>query len=159
VGLNFAMHIGEVCEIKWDEIDLEKGTYCSIRAKTEAHRIPRAATLWPETIAALKAMPKKGPYVFTSHYGTKYNRNKRVNTFGEFRTAAGMPHITFDSIRDAAYTAACRLCSDERWARLLAGHRSPGLQDSYVLRNPEMVRPACDAVFQAYGPFPSPTAK
>jgi integrase len=152
------MHIGEVCEVKWEEIDMQKGTYCTIRAKTEAHRIPRAATLWPETLAALEAMPRKGasPYVFTSAIGMKYNRNKRVNTFKEFRDAAKLPHITFDSLRDGAFTAACRLCSDERWARVLAGHRSPGLQDSYVLRSPEIVRPACDAVYREYGPFPTP---
>ena len=162
VGLNLCLHIGEVCELTWDEFDFNggtTGTYCCIRAKTEEHRIPRAATLWPETIEVLrelKAGPRKGPYVFTSHYGTFYNRNKRVNSFKEFRDAAGLPYITFDSIRDGAYTAACQLCPDERWARLLAGHKSPGLQDSYVLRNPEIVRPACEAVYKAYGPFPVP---
>ena len=155
VGLNLAMHIGEVCELRWNEIDLEKKTYCSIRGKTEAHRIPRAATLWPETVAALKALPRKPEYVFTSHYGTKYNRNKRVNSFAEFRDAAKLPHITFDTLRDGAYTAAVRNC-EEKLARLLAGHRSPGLQDSYVLRNPAIVKPACDAVRRIYGPFPRP---
>lgn len=149
VGLNFAMHIGEVCEIKWAEIDLKKGTYASIRGKTEAHRIPRAAVLWPETIKAIKAIPRKGEYLFTSQHGTKYNRNKRVNSFAEFRNAAKLPHITFDCLRDGAYTAAVR-GTEEKWARLLAGHRSPGLQDSYVLRDPAIVKPACDAVHRAY---------
>ncbi len=47
VGLNFAMHLGEVCGLKWEEINLNRGTYVSIRAKTEEHRIPRAATPRP----------------------------------------------------------------------------------------------------------------
>jgi hypothetical protein len=58
-------------------------------------------------------------------------------------------------IRDGAYTAACQAPGvEEKWARLLAGHRSHGLQDSYVMRNPAIVRPACEAVYAAYGPFP-----
>lgn len=156
-GLNLCLHIGEVCELKWEEFDLKTGTYAAIRGKTEEHRIPRAATLWPETLDALielKHNAKQSPYVFVSRYGTKFHRNNRVNAFKEFRDLAGRPYVTFDSIRDGAYTAACQLCPDERWARLLAGHRSPGLQDSYVLRNPKIVAPACDAVYKAYGPFP-----
>ena len=159
LGLNLCMHIGEVCELKWDELDLKAGTYCSIRTKTEAHRIPRAATLWPETLEALKAVRHKSAYVFTSQHGTKYGRSRRCNTFADFRKAAGVDnHVTFDCLRDGAYTAAMHGAPDERWARLLAGHRAPGLQDSYVLRNPEIVRPACDAVYKTYGPFPAPAA-
>lgn len=160
LGLNLCMHIGEVCELTWDELNLDAGTYCSIRKKTEAHRIPRAATLWPETLEALAVVRHKSPYVFTSQHGTKYGRSRRCNTFADFRKAAGVgDDVTFDCLRDGAYTAAMHGAPDERWARLLAGHRSPGLQDSYVLRNPEIVRPACDAVYKVYGPFPAPSVK
>jgi len=162
VGLNLCLHIGEVRDLKWEEFDLDGGTYVSIRGKTEEHRIPRAATLWPETIKALrelKAHAKQSPYVFVSRYGTRFGRTACMDRFQKFRDDAELPHITFDSIRDGAYTAACQLCPDERWARLLAGHRSPGLQDSYVLRNPKIVAPACDAVYKAFGPFPAPATK
>jgi integrase len=152
-GLNCCLHIDEVCGLKWDELDLIAGTYKTIRNKTRRQRIPRAATLWPETITTLKAIPRKGPYVFTSGHGTRFNKNGRVKNFADLRTGAGLSaEITFDCIRDGAYTAACN-GAEERLARILAGHRSPGLQDNYVLRNPEIVRPACDAVYKAYGPF------
>ena len=156
LGLNLCMHMDEVCELKWSEFDLAAATYTSIRGKTAERRIPRAATLWPETVKALKAVPRRGesPYVFVSSHGTRYNRNTRGNDFAELRDAAGLPAVTFDSLRDGAYTAACQAPGvDDKWARLLAGHKAPGLQDSYVLRNPKIVRPACDAVYTAYGPF------
>jgi len=153
-GLNLCMHMDEVCKIKWTELDLEKGTYAAIRGKTAEQRIPRAATLWPETIAAIKALPRKGPvYVFTSKYGTKYNRNTRGNDFGELREAAGVPAtVKWDDLRDGAFTAACQGATEQA-ARVLAGHKAPGLTDNYVLRNPQYAAPACDAVYRVYGPF------
>lgn len=152
-GLNFCMHLDEVLDLKWDEIDLKKHTYAAIRRKTEDQRIPRAATLWKETVKALKATPRRGasPYVFTSSHGTRFNRNTKGNDFTELRNAAGLPYVTFDHLRDGAYTAACQADGvDDKWARLLAGHKSPGLQDNYVLRHPAIVKPACDAVYQHY---------
>jgi integrase len=157
VGLNCCMHLNEICEIKWTELDLDKAVYRAIRGKTAEQRIPRAATLWPETVAAIKALPRKGPvYLFTSMFGTRYNRNTRGNDFAELRTNAGLPaDVKWDDLRDAAYTAAAQGTTDERLARVLAGHKANGLQDHYVLRNAEMVRPACEAVYKAYGPFPA----
>lgn len=154
LGLNLCMHLGAVCKLQWAEFDLDRGTYAAIRGKTKDKRIPQAATLWPETIEALKGIARRGqsPYVFVSNHGKDYNRNTRGNDFAELRDAAGLPkELTFDWIRDGAYTAAVRdPAVEERFARVLAGHRSHGLQDNYVLRNPEIVRPACEAVHRAY---------
>lgn len=154
-GLNCCMHMEEVCGLRWDELDLERGTYAAIRGKTRRKRIPRAATLWPETVAALKLIPRRGQYVFISTHGTRYNKNTRVNDFRELRIKAGLPdEVTFDTLRDGSYTAAINAPDvEERFARVLAGHTSPGLQDSYVLRNPQCTRSACDAVHRHYGPF------
>lgn len=149
LGMNLCLHIEEVCALKWSEFDLSAGTYSTIRNKTRRARIPRAAVLWPETTSALKALPRKGEYVFVSTHGTRYNKNTRVNDFRELADAANLPEVTFDCLRDGAYTAACQ-GTEEKWARVLAGHRSHGLQDNYVLRNPEIVRPACEAVYRAY---------
>lgn len=157
LGLNLAMYVEELCDLKWASFNLERGTYAAIREKTKRDRIPRAAVLWPETIAALKALPRKGPYVFTSSHGTRYNKNTRINDFAELRTAAGLPDtLKFSHLRDGAYTAACQGTTDERLARVLAGHKAAGLQDNYVLRSPEIVRPACEAVYKVYGPFATP---
>jgi integrase len=151
---NCCMHLDEVCSIKWTEIDLAKKTYAAIRGKTADQRIPRAAVLWNETAEALKALPRRGEYVFTSTHGTRYNRNSLGNDFAELRVKAGVPDtVKFDHIRDGSYTAACQGTTDERQARVLAGHKAEGLQDRYVLRNPEITAVACQAVYKAYGPF------
>lgn len=156
VGLNCCLHMEEVCDLRWADLDLDKGTYACIRNKTRRQRIPRAATLWPETRAALQALPRRGdcPFVFVSTHGTRFNKNTRINDFKDLRTKAKVPdEVTFDSLRDAAYSAAAHGTTDERIARVLAGHKAAGLQDNYVLRNPEIARPACDAVYQTFGPF------
>ena len=158
VGLNSALHLEEVCALEWAHLDLTAGTYATIRNKTKADRIPRAAVLWPETVAALLALPcRNSPYVFVSPHGTRYNRSSRGNKFASLRERAEVAEtVTYDWIKDGAYTAAINdPAVEERFARVLAGHKSPGLQDNYVLRNPTCVKPACDAVYRAYGPFPS----
>jgi integrase len=153
-GLNLCMTFEDVCGLKWKDFDMEAGTYAAYRIKTRKKKIPRAGTLWPETLDVLKRIERKGPYVFTSSHGTRFSRNSRVNDFAELRDKAELPHVTFSMLRDGAYTAAIKAKGvEEKFARVLAGHRSPGLQDHYVLRNPEIAKPACDAVYRAFGPF------
>lgn len=151
LGLNLCMSIEEVCGLQWENFDLEKGTFAAIREKTRRDRIPRAAVLWPETIEVLSKLSRKGPHVFTSKHGNRFNRNTRVNDFAEFRNNANLPDaITFGTLRDGAYSIACQMATDERWARVLAGHRAAGLQDNYVLRNPDVTRQPCEAVWKHY---------
>jgi hypothetical protein len=77
-----------------------------------------------------------------------------VNDFREFRSNAELPDsVTFDTLRDGAYTAASHGTKDARLASILAGHAC-GMSDHYVLRNPAIVREACDAVYKVYSPFP-----
>lgn len=150
LGLNLCMTLGELVKLKWDSFDFSASTFATIRNKTQDSRIPRAAVLWDESMAALEQIKRKGPYVFTSSHGTRFNRNTLVNHFRRFATKAGLPHITFSHIRDGAYTAAMRAAGCEKVGRVLAGHSAEGYEDHYVLRDPECVRPACDAVYLAY---------
>lgn len=112
---------------------------------------PRAAMLWPETIKALKALPRKGPYVFTSPHGTRYQSSRaRANAFDDLRTRAGVPKdVCFSMLRDGAYTAASNGTKDARLAKVLAGHSS-GMDDKYVLRNPDCTASVCQAVHDVY---------
>lgn len=88
---------------------------------------------------------------FVSAHGTRYPASGQWKTWNKLRIAAGCPNAQMDDIRDAAYTAACRAKGvDEKYARLLAGHRSHGLTDAYVQRNPFDVKPASDAVYAAF---------
>ncbi|HZZ41647.1 MAG TPA: hypothetical protein VFE58_01805 [Tepidisphaeraceae bacterium] len=151
MGLNAALYMEDLCDLRWASLDLEKGTFISRRKKRG--RCLRVATLWPETIEALNALPRRAqsPYVFTSTHGTRYNKNTKINDFKDFREKAGVPDVKWSHIRDGAYSSACNAPGvDEKFARLLDGHKAQGLQDKYVLRNPQIVKPACDAVYRAY---------
>ena len=66
LGLNLCMTVEDLCELRWPDFDMAKGTYAALRVKTRRARIPRAGVLWPETMAALQALPRKSEYVFTS---------------------------------------------------------------------------------------------
>jgi integrase len=81
LGLNAALYMEDVCDLQWDALDLDAGTLVSRRKKTG--KCMRVATLWPETVAALRAIPRRGqsPYVFTSPHGTRYNKNTKINDF------------------------------------------------------------------------------
>jgi hypothetical protein len=147
LALNLCLHLKDVCLLQWADFDLEAKTYVTIRRKTEDDRIPQAAILWDETVVELRKLRRAGQYVLNSSHGTHYHRTSRGNAFLDFRKAINMTHVGFDHLRDGAYTAACRSRIDDKWARLLAGHRAEGLQDSYVKRHPEIVRPACEAVY------------
>ena len=151
VSLNCCLHLGECLELKWAELNIEKKTYACIRGKTQRHSIPRCAFLWQETVDILQQLPKtKSEYVFTSTHGTQYNRQCAGDLFASLRRKAGVTDtVKFDCIRDGAYTAACRVPDGLKLSRLLAGH-SNGMADKYSLRYPEIVKPACDAVYAVY---------
>ena len=61
--------------------------------------------------------------------------------------------ITFDTIRDGAYTAAIEAGADLTQAKLLAGHKV-GMLDHYIRRNPKMVADCCSAIEAHYFPEP-----
>ena len=106
-----------------------------------------------ETVEALKQLPRRGngPFLFTSPRGTRYNKNTKINDFKDFCGKCAVKGVTFSHLRDGAYTAASHDRKvEDKYARLLAGHKNAGLSDKYVLRHPEIVRPATDAVYRSY---------
>ncbi len=147
VSLNLCLHLGETLQLRWEDIDIKRKYHVSNRNKTG---ITRAAVLWQETMDLLSRLPKKSQYIFISQHGTKYNRQAAGNVFSEIRARAGVSaEVKFDSLRDGAFTQAANCVNGERLSRLLAGH-SNGMADHYVKANPEIVRPACDAVYRHY---------
>jgi integrase len=150
LGLNCAITMEDICDLRWRFFEFTPGAFISRRKKRG--RCIRASMLWPETVEALRAVPRRGnsPYVFTSTHGTRYNRNTKINDFKSFREKIGVVGVTFSHLRDGAYTSACHaLGVDWKFAELLAGHKT-GMKDKYVLRNPQIVKPATDAVYTAY---------
>jgi integrase len=152
VMLNCAMYLGEVVALKWRDI---KGEYIlTHRAKTD--KVVRLATLWPETKAALAGVRHHGDHVFIAAHGRRLGIKGAELRWRELRKAAGVQEVTSSQLRDGAATAAAEAGIEPTIINLLLGHRS-GINDHYVKRAPERVRPACDAVYAKYFP-PATTA-
>src|SRR5687768_8911046 len=100
------------------------------RAKTG---VVRVAVLWPRTVAALSALPRRTSAVFLTN-GTKMRHNYQTiyKAFKAIRTATNLNEVQLSHIRDGAYTAACEAENvQEHHAEILAGHGT-GSKDRYV---------------------------
>ena len=152
LSLNCCLYLSECLAVEWKELDLRGGFYVSERSKTG---VVRAATLWPETVAALQALPRRGqsPYVWTSNRGGRYNVNSYRDKFNRLCDAVGV-NVEFNSLRDGAYTAACAEGVEFHLAQILAGHEFIGQSNDYIQRSPRQTKPATDAIYSHYVPFP-----
>jgi integrase len=140
LALNAALYSSEVAAIRWQDVDLKRCEFVSHRNKT---KVPRIAVLWPETVAAIESLPRQGDYLF---YTTRrsYTTFSVLERWRAYRQAAGLDHLTFSQIRDAAFTIACSISTDQ--ARMLAGHRVPGSADNYLKRHAKAVAEVCRAI-------------
>jgi integrase len=151
LALNACLYGSEVTDVRWDDLDLVKGTLVMDRGKTQ---VVRVASLWPRTIEALRTLPKiKGldsPFL-TEATKQAHNSNTITKYYRSLRTVAGVSEkITFRQIRDGAYTAACEGDGIEaHQAEILAGHQT-GMKDRYVKRRPRIVAGACAAIEREY---------
>jgi integrase len=72
LGLNCGFGCTDCSELQWKYLDLANGRVIFPRGKTG---VPRNLLLWPETIEAIKAIPKKGKLVFYTARGNPFVRN------------------------------------------------------------------------------------
>lgn len=146
--LNLCMYHSEALALRWTDLGLEAGTFSARRGKTS---IARIGVLWPATISALKALPRRGDYIFVSPHGRPYHPDSFRKLFEDLRIRAGVAKsVKCADIRDGAYTTAVESGAEIAVCRALAGH-SCGMADHYVMRRPQMVAPACAAIAKAYG--------
>jgi integrase len=72
LGLNCGFGCTDCSALQWKHLDFENGRVVFPRGKTG---VPRDLPLWPETVAALKIIPKKGKLVFYTTKGNPFVRN------------------------------------------------------------------------------------
>ncbi|MFI5382406.1 MAG: hypothetical protein ACHRHE_24170 [Tepidisphaerales bacterium] len=105
--------------------------------------------LWPETVQALKDLPRLGDSVFYTSRRS-YTTFSVLAKFRAYREAAKVgDQVTFSGIRDASFTIACQSVSLDQ-AKALAGHRLPGVTSFYLRRNVRYVASACEAIRRAF---------
>ena len=134
---NFAMHGSEAADLRWDEIDLDKGELYNERTKTY---VGRSAIVWDETSEALKAIKRTNEYVFPNGDGLPMTINKVNRIIRKLRKAAKLPDtVVFDGIRDMSRTA---MGAENRVAIAWVMGHSLGEDDSYAYRDPQETRQA-----------------
>lgn len=147
-ALNFCMKSGEVAELDKADMNLDKRTLVTQRGKTG---VTRVAVIWERTAEAIAAMkPHNAAHLFNSRVGSRLTAKAAGRIVQHLRQKANLPDsVTFDTIRDGAYSAAIEAGADLTQAKLLAGHKV-GMPDHYIRRNPRMVEDCCAAIEAHY---------
>jgi integrase len=148
--LNCALHLQECVNLEWSDIHGD----CLIAHRRKKGKFLRIATLWSETLEALKAVKRhpSSDRIFIANTGAPITISGAGKRFRKLRTTARLEHVESDMIRDGAATAVAAANINDSLFNLLMGHRCPGVKDHYAKRNPKMVQPACDAVHAHYFP-------
>jgi len=155
LGLNCAMHSGEIGKTMKADIDLDARTLEGKRSKT---RQRRAAWLWTRTVDAIREYQAKHPHkaksLFVSRTGKDLTGESIRQLFVTLRKKAGLSDVKLEGLRDAAYTIANQ--TDSYYVKFLAGHTIKDESKKYVVRgdNPN-VRACCEAIETHF--FPSET--
>lgn len=142
--LNGAFYIGEVIDLKWEDI----ADGCIVTKRKKTGRCIRVCQLWKETLDALAAVERKGASIFYTYAGLPIKVSGAQRRFTVLASKA-KADVTASQLRDGAYTAAAAANVSQQICRLLVGH-SCGMADHYVQRQPQMVAPACDAIYRHY---------
>jgi integrase len=71
LGINCGFGCTDCAELKWRDLDLERGRVTFPRGKTG---IGRNLPLWPETVRALQEVPRRGELVFYTRGGNPWVR-------------------------------------------------------------------------------------
>ena len=145
--IKFAVHtgvrLGELCHIRWEAIDLEKG-YVHIkntetfRTKSGAERSIYLAGAARKVIVDLKAEKGSCPYVFTGAKGEQLNGQFLSKKFREYRKKAGLPEgIHFHSLRHTFASWAAMGGMDLFKLKEILGHSDIQMTMIYAHLRPE----------------------
>ena len=69
LGLNCGFGCTDCGELRWDHLNLDEGQVHYPRGKTG---VARNMALWPETVEAIKTVPRRGELVFYTKYGNPW---------------------------------------------------------------------------------------
>jgi integrase len=139
MGLNGGFGNGDCCALPWTAIEYptQEGHLTWIdfpRPKTGA---PRRFPLWPETIAALEALPHVGPYVFTPQRGNQWSESDRTMSkqFRSLAKRAGIHQhgLGFYTLRHVFATVASDKCRDSQAIASILGHVGTSMAEKHYI--------------------------
>jgi hypothetical protein len=150
-------------------LDFNNSTLAMYREKKDTIKI---AVLWNETIEAIKRFREyqecQTKYAFETRIRVDKNGKK---TGGQKNTASRLRDefwryirpkvathydnddllkIKFEHIRDACFTACARAKLPIEQRNYISGHKNRGDDDNYLLREPKLAEPACNAMYDYF---------
>ncbi len=169
-ALNTCSYMKDICDMRFrktnsiEGVDLTNSTLSMYRVKTS---IAKIAVIWKETIQAIleyrELRDSDADFVFvtrnntpclTSHLRKEWSKYikplaSKVAT-EETNKKTDLSFLEFSMIRDGCFTACAKakLPIDQR--NFVSGHKNPGNDDDYLLRQPELAKPACDAIYSYF---------
>ena len=147
LGLNCGFGCTDCAKLEWKNLDLDQSRVVLPRHKTG---VPRNLPLWPETVQALRLLPRSGPLVFYTREGHPWirtylrtgsngtNKHTTVNAissmFARLLNKIEMhtpPGTGFYTLRRTAATLAAR-SGDPFAVQRLLGHANLQMATQYV---------------------------
>lgn len=128
LGINCGLGNHDIGGLTWDHLDLRGGWLNYPRNKTG---IPRHANLWPETIAALRKIPRGNP-VFRTKFGKAWKYTAISHEFGKLLDEVKLRAAkrNFYALRHTFETVAGD-CADQVAVDVVMGHATPGMGTTY----------------------------
>lgn len=96
VVLNTGMRKGEILTLKWNQVDFEQGIISLTEANTKNSE-PRYIPMNETVRATLKAIPRRGDYVFTNGNGKRFTSLQ--HSFESAREKSGIEDFHFHNLR------------------------------------------------------------
>ena len=137
--------LGEVLNLRWDEVDLDGGalTIPQEKGKTGARLHPIGAM----TIAFLQALPKDGEWVLAGKEpGSPLSINTMEHAWQRIREKAGLADVRLHDLRHTVGTYAGQTGANAFLVRDKLGHKTLAMTGRYVNRDVSPLRQLSDKV-------------
>lgn len=169
-ALNTCSYMKDLCDMTIKNtnstvgVDLQAGTLSMYRVKTS---IAKVAVLWKETVEAIlhyrELRDTDSIHLFVSRNNSPCLRSHLRKEWSKYikplasKVASdetgdkiNLSFLEFSMIRDGCFTACAKahLPIDQR--NFVSGHKNLGTDDDYLLRQPELAKPACDAIYSYF---------
>jgi len=140
-------------------LDLDNNTLSMYREKKSTVKV---AVLWKETVEAIVLFRKhqgcQTEYVFETKSGKKNTASRLRDEFWRYIRPKIAAHydneellrIEFNQIRDAGFTACAVAELHIEQRNYVSGHKNTGDDDAYLLRQPRLAKPACEAIYSYF---------
>ncbi len=140
-------------------LDLQNKTLTMYREKKSTVKV---AVLWDETVKAIKLFRENQgchtDYVFETKKNKKNTASRLRDEFWRYTRPKIAEHydnkeflkIEFNQIRDAGFTACALAGLHIEQRNYVSGHKNSGDDDAYLLRQPKLAKPACDAMYEYF---------